>query len=121
MSSTLHLPIKQHWFDEIAAERKPFEYRRVTKHWVSRMCTKHAGAIGGDLMDKHKVIAHNIKQFDTVTFTAGYNPDSPRMVVEVLAITIGLGDASLGAPENEDVFIISLGKILQTYRYEKAN
>jgi len=110
----LKLTLTKKWFTEIYLLRKPEEYRTIKKHWVSRICTKHVGVIGGDLMDKHKVIAHNIKHFDAIEFTNGYGNHMPKILIESKGISIGRGNPDWGAPIDTDVFILSLGKILET-------
>ena len=102
------------WFDLILSGEKLEEYREIKKHWVSRICTKHAGAIGGDLMDRHKVIAHNIKHYDAIEFTNGYGNHMPKILIECNGINIGRGKPEWGAPTDKDVFIEQLGKILET-------
>lgn len=108
---TLNLTLKKEWFDKILSGEKTEEYREIKRHWVSILCTKHVGEMGGDLMDRHHVIAYRIKPyFKKICFTNGYGNHRPSFDIECKGISIGKGNPEWGAPD-EDVFIISLGKI----------
>jgi hypothetical protein len=60
----LKIVIKGQWFDEIAAGRKPIEYRDVSPFWTSR------------LFDAEGKRRH----YDRIEFINGYNKDARRMV-----------------------------------------
>jgi len=92
----LRLTLKKKWFDMIASGEKREEYREVKPYWLKRLVTEED------------------KTFTHVIFTNGYAANSPRLKAECRGISIGAGLAELGAPANEDVFIIKLGKIIHT-------
>lgn len=41
----LYIPLKFKWWDEIAANRKPFEYRIFKNYWIQRLVGKEYDAI----------------------------------------------------------------------------
>lgn len=109
----LNLTLKKKWFDMIASGEKKEEYREIKPYWVKRLTDTHKGAMGGDLMDRHKVESYTIKRFTHVVFKHGYAKDAPTMKIEIADITIG--DA---VPEWSDnwqgkVFVIKLGNIIK--------
>ena len=96
----------------IASGEKKEEYRDIKHYWCTRLANVHIGAMGGDFMDSHNVIAYTFKKFDTVTFTNGYAKGSPKVIVECKGITTGLGMLSWGAEVATEYFIIKLGEII---------
>lgn len=87
----LNLTLKKHWFDMIATGEKTEEYREVKPYWVSRLS----------------------RTYDAVCFRNGYSKDAPTMLFEVRNISITHGHVKWGAPEFDEVFVISLGKRLE--------
>jgi hypothetical protein len=87
----LHLTLKKKWFDMIASGEKKEEYREVKDYWHSRLM---------------------FKEYDVVSFRNGYAKNAPKMLIEVRWIEICMGVLDWGAPANEAVYIIKLGKIL---------
>ena len=111
---TLHLTIKKKFFDMILAEIKLEEYREIKDHWCKKFCSKE--------WYKYEVeVLHNvIKLFpETITFTNGYNPKSPRLVIECKGITVGKAVPEWSDNWPGDVFVIKLGKILSTKNVKK--
>jgi len=96
----------------IASGEKKEEYREIKKHWVARLCESHPGSIGGDLMNKHSVIAHTLKQFDAVIFRNGYSGGAPLMSIKCLGVDIGTGKEDWGAEPGKEYFVIKLGEII---------
>jgi hypothetical protein len=88
----LHLTLKRQWFDMIASGVKREEYREIKPYWNKRLL---AG------------------RYDVVHFRNGYNPDSPLMVVELVGTSVGLGYLGWGAPLNQHVHILHLGRVLR--------
>lgn len=105
---TLHLILKNQWFDMIASGVKKQEYRAITDHWISRLMHFDWVTIMGISYFKKW---DEFKNFDTVTFQHGYGTNAPRVVLEFKGIEIGKGKTEWGAPK-EDVFIIKLGNII---------
>jgi hypothetical protein len=105
----LHLTLKKKWFDMIASGEKTEEYREIKKYWVNRLCISHTGSIGGDLMDKHRVISHTLKTWDVVIFKNGYAKGAPSISLDVISVEIGTGKEQWGAEPNKEYFIIRLG------------
>lgn len=88
---TLHLQLKSKWYHLIESGIKTEEYRLIIPHWDTRL-------------------SHS---FDTVEFSLGYprrDDWSRRMLFELKEIAIGRGKVDWGAPANEDVYIIKLGR-----------
>lgn len=109
----LRLTLKKKWFDMIASGEKKEEYREIKKHWVDRLCESHKGSIGGDLMDKHKVIAHTLKQWDAVIFKNGYSGGAPLVSLKILSVEIRTGKEEWGAEPGKEYFVIKLGEIIK--------
>lgn len=106
---TLYLPLKKKYFDMILAGIKLEEYREIKDHWCNIFCGKewYKYEIG--------VLDQAIKLFpETITFTNGYNPKSPRLVIECKGITVGKAVPEWSDNWLGDVFVIKLGKIIST-------
>jgi len=113
MSKTLKLTLNKQWFDLIEKGIKTEEYREIKKYWVTRICTKYPAKViytGSDLIDKHSGDSFEIKKFDFVEFTNGYNKQSPQLTFEISDITISVGKVEWGAEENVKYFVIKLGR-----------
>jgi hypothetical protein len=112
----LYLTLKAHWFDMIDELIKLEEYREMKPFWVKRLCNEHKGAIGGDFMDKHKVIAYAFKKFTHVHFARGghFHSSLPQRRFELNGIRIGKGKPEWGAVEGVDYFCLQIGKKEET-------
>ncbi|WP_373033880.1 ASCH domain-containing protein [Sulfurovum sp.] len=86
----LHLTLKKKWFDMILSGEKKEEYREIKQYWDKRLN----------------------RTFDAVCFSNGYANDSPKVTVRLKYIQTGLGVVEWGAPENEKVYILRLGEII---------
>jgi hypothetical protein len=100
---TIKLTLKKQWFDMIEAGIKTEEYREIKPYWIERLCNEF-GFIS--------YLGTGFKKFDFIQFTNGYNPKSPKIIVECKGIEIGCGKTEWGAIENENYFIIKLGKVI---------
>lgn len=94
---TCPLTIDKKWFNMIASEIKKEEYLPITPYWKTRLLDN------GGLSPR---------KFDTITFSNGYSPDSPLIIVEHLGTAIGNGKIEWGAKPCECYFVLHLGKIL---------
>lgn len=123
-SRILHLVLIRKWWDMIASGEKPDEYRDITSLYCSRLLVK------GDWIylkqyfeyDEEKILnvvksdaqrSHmNIRwrDYDAVCFHRGYT--NTTMLYEFKGTSIGYGNPAWGAPEDDEVFIIKLGKRL---------
>ena len=108
MKDTLHLPLKAKWYDMIEAGVKPEEYRIIKPYWSRRLCftKRDEGCIGGDCT--RCFTTYMCWPYERVCFSYGYT--KRRMTWEIASIHIGIGNPAWGAPKDEDVFIIKLGK-----------
>ena len=52
------------------------------------------------------------KSYDFIKFTNGYGRYCPYVTIELKEVLSGLGIVEWGAPEQESVYILKLGKIL---------
>lgn len=89
---TLHLILKEKWFDMILSGEKKEEYREFKEYWFKRFAGRSYGKI---------------------IFQHGYSKNSRRMVVECLGIEL----ANSGNPKwgfEGECFVIRLGRILET-------
>jgi hypothetical protein len=89
---TLQLTLKKKWFDMIASGEKKEEYREIKPYWAKRLFNK---------------------KFDAILFKNGYSKDAPRVLVELKAIYITLGIIEWGAPSDQSVYVLDLGRILK--------
>lgn len=121
MKGTLHLPLKAKYYTMIESGVKPEEYREIKEHWIRRImkCRKWCGcekyvndnnlfpciSSRCQNLDKFNEIAGGITH---VCFSYGYT--KRRMTWEIKGISIGYGNPAWGAPRDEEVFIIKLGK-----------
>ena len=88
----LHLTLNRKWFDMIASGKKREEYREIKPYWNKRLSSKH---------------------YDAVRFRNGYSPSSPTMLIGLRSIHISLGHPEWGAPEDDQVYVLWLGDILE--------
>lgn len=104
--SVLHLSLKQIWYDLISSGEKLEEYRLINGYWVKRLVEKVYSAI-------NRVPMVFVKPYTHVELSLGYpkaDDWSRRMLFEIESISIGRGNTNWGAPADEDVFKIKLGK-----------
>lgn len=102
----LHLSLKQIWYDLIESGEKLEEYRLINDYWVKRLVQKVYLPIDA-------VPMVFIKPYTHVELSLGYpkaDDWSRRMLFEIESISIGRGNMNWGAPADEDVFKIKLGK-----------
>lgn len=91
---TLHLTLTKKWFDMIASGIKKEEYREIKPYWISRLqCTK--------------------KKYSKILFKNGYGENVPSILVEFKELRSGLGIVEWGAPEENKVYILTLGAIIE--------
>lgn len=132
-SKVLDLSLSYHWYDEIASGRKKEEYRQIKPFYCQRIgdfckykqygssCTMFGidpvphcarAEAHDELCASHSHVY--AKQYTHVRFHRGQG--SPIiMLVECKGISIGKGNPEWGAPIDEEVFIIKLGKIIYNY------
>jgi len=90
-AKVLHLTLKKKWFDMIASGEKKEEYREIKPYWDKRFINK---------------------SYEVIQFRNGYAKDSPKMQVKLGHISQSLGIVEWGAPEEDVVYILTLGDIL---------
>jgi len=90
----LHMTLKKQWFDMIASGEKKEEYREIKPYWINRLN----------------------KQYDVIHFRNGYSKTAPTMIIELKSVTRSLGIIEWGAPPDEPVYILRLGKIIEVNR-----
>lgn len=126
----LRLTLKKKWFDMILRGEKKFEYRDIKRHFISRLMLCEV-SIEWQCMDeiitdlKNVNLRHNglddllsyfqvkFRDYDIIEFKNGYAKDAPKMKVEFCGIDVGRGNIEQGAPRRENVFIISLGDVVE--------
>lgn len=120
---TLYLPLKKEWYEMIESGRKTEEYREIKPYWAGRLLEVRRDFAGDfqayedcidimkeDCIDAMERLSAKFKHFDVVRFSYGYTKRT--MTFKCKGITVGFGKPAWGAPENEEVFIIKLGKRL---------
>lgn len=105
---TLKLTLKKKWFDLIKSGVKLEEYREIKDYWIGRLIIPHESEDGN--FEPHFV---EFKSFTHIQFTNGYSKTSPTFTIELLGISVGRGNTEWGAPTDNDVFILKLGKIIE--------
>lgn len=124
-SSTLHLVLKDKWFQMFKDGLKTEEYREITPYWCNRLLGPFP--FGLDFWQKeldenspvkvHDSFASNyfliykyrLRGFSFVTFHRGYTNEKITFLLK--NIRIGYGDMNLGAPD-ELCFIIEVGNLV---------
>lgn len=120
----LHLPLKKEWYEMIESGVKTEEYREVKEHWVKRLThftyeeyetleelTSQLQFAEENEWTPYEVLGYygaQLRRFDAVKFSYGYTKRT--MTFECNGITIGRGKAEWGAPTDNDVFVIKLGR-----------
>ena len=85
------MTLKKKWFDMIKSGEKKEEYREIKPYW---------GRLG-----KNK--------YDCVIFKNGYRKDSPKICLEIIAISTGFAKPEWSSGDNKErVYIITLGDIV---------
>lgn len=95
IENILRLTIKKEWYDLIKSGVKTEEYREIKEYWNQRLRPN------GD-----------IKEFDFIEFKNGYSKTSPVLITECNGITIGNPKQAGANLFENDVFIISIGRIV---------
>ena len=122
---TLHLVLKRKWWDMIESGEKKEEYREIKPYWEKRLLN-YKGLVEYYLANRaeleiksvlfpHRPLIEDVckafpRGYTHVTFQLGYQKNAPRMTFEIEEISIGKGREDWGAPTDEEVFIIKLGK-----------
>ena len=93
MEKILHLTLKKKWFDMILAGHKWEEYREIKPYWDKRF-------IG--------------RVYDIVRFKNGYGKDVPTIDLEWKGCHKGYGMQKHGAPVGKEVYVITLGRLMES-------
>lgn len=102
MERILHLTLKKRWFDMILSGEKPEEYRENKPYWQKRLIDYNSCRVC-------------IKSFDYVVFKNGYSKTARMMKVKWLGTQLGKPAFKwYGAETDKQVFVISLGEIVET-------
>ena len=113
----LYLSLKEEWYNLIEKGIKKEEYRQIKPFWVKRIGmleakTKEIEKIPQDelvsMMEKKMEGGYLNSHYTHVQFSFGYTKRT--MVFEINDIGVGIGKKDWGAPIDEKVFIIHLGK-----------
>lgn len=109
-SDTLHLVLKDKWFQMYKDSLKTEEYREITPYWCNRLlgAREYWDLILANKKTDKKRLTYNysVRHFDFVTFHRGYTNET--ITFQLKSITIDYGDMNLGAPD-ELCFIIQCG------------
>lgn len=108
----LDLVVTGKWYDMIEAGIKKEEYRELKPFWVKRFCYwwKSEHDINCKRCSYLKCLQNGYVcyPFDVVHFHRGYTKTTCSFELET--VFIGTGNEDWGAPKDEDVFILKLGK-----------
>ena len=119
----LYLPVRKQWYDMEAAGIKKEEYRRITPFWVKRLlwdADYNEPIDDADAAMEPRKVSNAVdagcftfREYTHVMLTSGYpkkDDASRRALFPIEGMHIGCGRTEWGAPDGEEVFIISLGK-----------
>ena len=90
----LRLNLKAVWYNLIESGEKKEEYREIKDYWTKRLTQEDGTFV----------------EYDTITFVYGYT--KREMTFKCTGIRVGQGNPAWGAPEDDDVYIISIGEKL---------
>ena len=104
------MTLKRESFDAIYRGEKEEEYRTFSQFWISRLLTKDS-----------ETGQYAAREYDTIQFRNGYNPDSPVMEVEWKGVAIDqYPDVPDSAPDEERYsFAIQVGDVISSAHYEE--
>ena len=94
----------------IESGEKPEEYRAIKPYWMKRIVIDCCGC------NRNSDACHEYQTIDLGAFYPykyacfSYGYTKRRMTWEVESIRIGYGNPAWGAPKDEEVFIIKLGR-----------
>ena len=101
ITDTLHLILKDEWFQLYKAGLKTEEYREITPYWCNRLlgAREYWDLILANKKTDKKRLTYNysVRPFDFVTFHRGYTNET--ITFQLKSITIDYGDMNLGAPD----------------------
>lgn len=124
----LDLPLKAKWYEMIESGNKKEEYREIKKYWIGRL----AKCGGRNSYEKTGFYCKKGICFSCITRGNGFHPKEythvrfrfgytkRTMLFELESITIGVGNTNWGAPDNECVFILKLGKCIKKNESKKS-
>jgi hypothetical protein len=107
----------------ILSGEKIEEYREIKPYWKKRLtqmcprcdgwCNDGSCECGGyyDYDSQQWHYGFVSKKFEQIIFSNGYSKDRPQLEIECLGIYIGKGKTEWGAIEDNEYFVIKLGKI----------
>lgn len=105
-TETLHLVLKSKWYDMIASGEKTEEYRETKHYWIKRIF-KGSTAKQPELTSVSHQLSKQTK-YERVCFHRGYT--NKTMIFEIKDVSVGIGNATWGAPIDKVVIIIKLGR-----------
>lgn len=104
----------------ILSGEKKEEYREIKPYWNTRLSNLPYDWCSDVETFKRQFVPHwtgfeqSFRDFDTITFSNGYQKDAPTITVECLGIEIGTAKPEWSDNWQGDVFIIKLGNIIST-------
>lgn len=116
----LDLSLTYHWYDEIASGRKKEEHREIKHFYKKRLmdaCTTEELFCGGRTCNECKNRMGIYPwccpiKYDAIRFHRGQGSPT-TMLIEFKELRFGYGKTEWGAPDDHEVFIIKLGKIVK--------
>lgn len=95
-SRRLHLTLQKKWFDMVKSGDKKEEYREIKIFWTRRLTNKDG----------------TFKQFYDVVANNGYQRNCPSVNWIHLGVRVGRGRSEWGADPSKDVYILSIGDLI---------
>ena len=113
MGKTLHLNLKNKWFDMILSGEKEEEYREISDYWKKRFCKM--GFNNHPFCDLCSIDCHANgfrNEYSTITFSNGYAKNRRQFELELKRIKIDIGQTNWGAESDVHYFVLELGKMI---------
>ena len=89
----------------IQSGEKKEEYREIKPYWIVRLTNQKVNCLSHSHL-------WEFKKYDAIEFINGYNPNSPRFLIECKGIELGEGNSNWGADPLKHYFKIKVGNIL---------
>jgi len=132
----LHLNLYKEHFDQVLADIKKEEYRKVKEYWVRRLISFDGKNFDPDSFsmdefvcdlsnptNRHKDLEELMDYFGAsfipythTIFSNGMRKDRPQMLVEFNGVDISTGKTEWGAEKDVLCFNIKLGEIVERVR-----
>ena len=111
----LHATLEAKWFHMILSGIKKEEYQTIKPYWIKRL-------LNADFEDDRQfVFDDNQRDYDAIQFTNGYGTHAPRIRMHYHGVKVGNTKPEWSAGYMTEVFVLSLGKIIEIKNVSSVN